>query len=258
MELALIQEHGIITTLPFRKNASQIYAQRKPIGKLRILIDLRRINHLIKHDYGEHNHPVTKISDAAQYMACKKYFYKLDCSQAYHCIQMAEEQSVQLLSFNFCSKTFVYKRLAQGLNRSLSAFTSVSGENLDSVMKADRCAQYVDDIGPAARTASELIENLDHVFEQIKKAGLKLSIEKRQFGIQSIDFVGKTISLAGISPIEERFTKFLKNLKLTSSVKTLQRYLGFVNFYKKYIPKLADKLVPLRLLLRKYVPFKLT
>ena len=37
------------------------------------------------------------VTDAAQHMAGKKYFCKLDCSQAYHCIPMADEQSIQLL-----------------------------------------------------------------------------------------------------------------------------------------------------------------
>ena len=68
VELALMQEYGIITTLPYSKYSSPIFAQRKPNGKLRILADLRRINHLIKNDYGEHNHPVTTVSDAAQHM----------------------------------------------------------------------------------------------------------------------------------------------------------------------------------------------
>ena len=146
VELALMQEYGIITTLPYSKYSSPIFAQRKPDGKLRILVDLLGINHLIKNDYGEHNHPVTTVSDAAQLMAEKKYFCKLDCSQAYHCIPMADEQSIQLLSFNFGSRTFAFLRLAQGLNRSLSAFTSVVREYLDPLVKADRCAQYVDDI----------------------------------------------------------------------------------------------------------------
>ena len=83
-------------TLPYSKYSSPIFAQRKPNGKLRILVDLRRINHLLKNDYNQHNHPVTTIADAAQHMAGKKYFCKLDCSQAYHCLQMADEQCIQL------------------------------------------------------------------------------------------------------------------------------------------------------------------
>ena len=124
VELALMQEYGIITTLPYSKYSSPIFAQRKPNGKLRILVDLRRINHLLKNDYNQHNQPVTTMADAAQHMAGKRYFCKLDCKQAYHCLEMADEQSVQLLAFNFGSRTFAFLRLAQGLNRSLSAFNS--------------------------------------------------------------------------------------------------------------------------------------
>ena len=124
VESVLMQEYGIITTLPHSKYSSPIFAQRKPNGKLRISVDLRRINHLIKNDYGEHNHPLTTIADAAQTHGREKYLCKLDCSQAYHCIPIADEQSVQLLSFNFGSRTVAFLRLAQGLDRSLSAFTS--------------------------------------------------------------------------------------------------------------------------------------
>ena len=77
---------------------------------------------------------------------------------------MADEQSVQLLSFNFGSRTFAILRLAQVFNRSLSAFTSVIRECLDPLVKADQCAQYVDDIGIAAHTSDELITNLELLF----------------------------------------------------------------------------------------------
>ena len=40
VELALMHRYGIITTLSFSKYASPIFAQRKPNGKLRLLVDL--------------------------------------------------------------------------------------------------------------------------------------------------------------------------------------------------------------------------
>ena len=67
VEFALMQEYGIFTILPHSKCSSPIFAQRKPNGKLRILVNLRRIKYIIKIDYGEHNHPVTTIADAAQH-----------------------------------------------------------------------------------------------------------------------------------------------------------------------------------------------
>ena len=111
------------------------------------------------------------ISDAAQHMAGKEYFCKLDCSQVYHCIQMADEQSVQLLSLNFGSTTFAYERSTQDINRSLSAFISRIRENLDPAVRTDRCALYVEDFGAAAHTSSDLIENLDTCFHKLKKQG---------------------------------------------------------------------------------------
>ena len=44
VELAFMHKYGIITVLPFSKYASPIFAQRKPNGKLRLLVDLRKIN----------------------------------------------------------------------------------------------------------------------------------------------------------------------------------------------------------------------
>ena len=115
VELALLHKYGIITVLPFSKNASPIFAERKPNGKLRLLVDLRIINTLIADDYTNNIHPVSTLSDAAKHLAEKSLFCKLDCSQAYHCFQMADQRSVEMLAFNFASRTFAYKRLAQGL-----------------------------------------------------------------------------------------------------------------------------------------------
>ena len=74
VELALMHYYGIITTLPFSKYASPIFAQRKPNGRLRLLVDLRKINNLIADDYTNNNHPVSTLSDAAQHFPERSYF----------------------------------------------------------------------------------------------------------------------------------------------------------------------------------------
>ena len=124
VELALMRKNGIITVLPLSKYASPIFAQRKPNGKLRLFVDLRKINTLIVDDYTNNNHPVSALSDAAQHLAGKSLLCKLGCPQVYHCLQMAEQRSMEMLAFNFVSRTFAYKRLAQGLSRFVSAFSS--------------------------------------------------------------------------------------------------------------------------------------
>ena len=136
VELALLHKYGIITTRPFSKYASPIFAHRKPNGKLSLLVDLRKINTLIADNYINNKRAVSTLTDAAQHMTGENLFCKLDCSQAYHCLQMADQQSIELLAFNFTSRTFAYRRLAQGFSRSLSAFSSFIREHLDPVFKA--------------------------------------------------------------------------------------------------------------------------
>ena len=81
---------------------------------------------------------------------------------------------------------------------------------------------------------------------------------KCELGQKQIEYLGKTISSTGIAPIEKRVTDYLSKLNTPNSVKSLQRYLGFVNFYRSYIPRLADKTCCLQELIKKDVPFKLT
>ena len=258
VELALMHKYGIITVLPFSKYASPIFAQRKPNGKLRLLVDLRKINTLIADDYNNNNHPISILSDAAQHLAGKSLFCKLDCSQAYHCLQMADQRSVEMLAFNFASRTFAYKRLAQGLSRSVSAFSSFTREYLDPVVKADQCAQYVDDIGIAANNATDLTRNIRAVFQCIRKARLKLTIEKCHFGVRKVEFLGRIISSEGVSPQAHKIQNFLNKLRFPKSKKALQRYLGFVNYYRNYFPRLAEKLNPFYKLLKTEVPINIT
>ena len=136
--------------------------------KLRLLVDLRKINSLIAHDYTNIIYPVSNLSDAAQHLAGQSLICKLECSQAYHCLQMADQRSVERLAFNFASRNFAFKRLAQGLSRPVSAFSSFMLEHLDPVVKGDQCAQYLEDIGIAANKATDPIRNLRTVSTRVR------------------------------------------------------------------------------------------
>ena len=124
-------------------------------------------------------------------------------------------------------------------------------EYLDRVIKADQCAQYVDDNGIAANDDEHLIKNLRATFECIREAGLKLTMHKCHFGVTEIDFLVRTITPEGVKPQKESITNFLEKTKFPKSKKALQKYLGFLNYYRNYIPRLSEKLVPFFQLLKK-------
>ena len=84
---------------------------------------------------------------------------------------------------------------------------------LDPVVKADQCAQYLNDTGIAANNASGLTWNIRVVFKCISEAGLKLPIEKCHFGVRQIEFLGRTISPDEYSPQSQKFRSLLGKLR---------------------------------------------
>ena len=60
VELAMMQEYEFITVRAHSKYSSPNFAHKNPNRKLRGLVDLRRKYHLIKIDYGEHDHRADK------------------------------------------------------------------------------------------------------------------------------------------------------------------------------------------------------
>ena len=174
-----------------------------------MLIDLRGINHSIKTDYINSNFPISNMTDASNHFAGKSLFTKLDCSQAYHCVQIADDLSVQRLAFNFGSRTYAYKCLAQGLSKSDTGFSSFIRHYLDPCLAAELCTQLMDDIGSAVNNYQELIHTLTKIIKCIRKSGLKLSPKKCEIGTQRMKFLGNVVTPQGVAPEKAKISTFL-------------------------------------------------
>ena len=183
VELTLMHRYGIITVLPFAKYANPIFAQRKTNGKLRLLGDLRKMSTMIADDYTNRNHPVSTSSEAAQHLAGREMTI-LQTWLLSSLILFADGGPT--VSGNFASRTFDYKKLAQGLSRPVSAFSSFMPEYLEPLVKADQCPQCVDDFGIAANNATDPTRNNRAVFQCIRNAGFKLIISKNSLLLEKI------------------------------------------------------------------------
>ena len=78
------------------------------------------------------------------------------------------------------------------------------------------------------------------------------------FGVRQVEFLGGTFSPEGISPQARKIQDFLDKFRFPKLKKELQRYLGFVNYYRNYIPRMAEKLNPFSKWLKTEVPVKFT
>ena len=61
---------------------------------------------------------------------------------------------------------------------------------------------------------------------------------------KSIEFLGHTINQQGSTPNKEKVNNFLKKLKMPKTLKQIRRLIGFVQFFKSYIPNLTNQLRP--------------
>ena len=180
------------------------------------------------------------MTDAKNHFAGKNLFCKLDCSQAYHCVQMADDLSVQLLAFNFASRTFACNCLAQGWNKSVTGFSSFLKHYLDPCLAANVCTQFMDDIAAKVNHFDEMIPALRKIFDCLRQLGLKLSAHKCEFGTTKIDYLGSTITPKGISPESAKIENFLGQIRMPNIVKQVKRLIGFVQFFRKFIPNLRN------------------
>ena len=143
---------------------------------------MNQILYLIKHDYNTRNQPVTTTAHAPHHMAGKSLSCKNGCYQACPCLQMADEQPIRPKAFKFGARIFTYHQFTEGLIRSVSASHRFVREYFDFVLKTDRCAQYIDDIGIVVHAAEKLLQNIELVFQLIELAGTKLFIIICPFG----------------------------------------------------------------------------
>ena len=198
------------------------------------------------------------MADTTAHFAAKSVFCKLDCSQAYHCVQMADPLSVQLLAFNFASRTMAYQRLARGLNSSVTGFSAFVTNYLEPCLSANICTQFMHDIGCGVESIKQLIPNLRLIFTCLRRSGLKVSLENCVFGSEKVSFLGNVITKEGLQPEKEKIENFLKTLEIPESVKQVKRLIGFRHFFRSLIPNLIEHSIPFYKLLRKSVSFDIT
>jgi hypothetical protein len=89
------------------------------------------------------------------------------------------------------------------------------------------------------------------LFAILAANGLALNLEKCIFTIPELDFLGHRISVAGVAPLQENVQVILDFPKPTDC-KSLQWFLGMINFYRRFLPGAAGTLRPLTAALSGY------
>ena len=108
---------------------------------------------------------------------------------------------------------------------------------------------YLDDILVASTTESAHYGHLQALFERLVQCGITVNADKCDLGKESISFLGHKISAAGIETLENK-VQTIVDYPEPNSFKQLRRFMGLVNYYRRFIPGCATVMQPLSDLLR--------
>ncbi|GFV88600.1 transposon Tf2-9 polyprotein [Trichonephila clavipes] len=88
--------------------------------------------------------------------------------------------------------------------------------------------------------AEEHRSHLRTIFQRLSSYGLKLNISKCVFGVTELIFLGHLITPDGIKPLPDKVQAVL-DYKQPETVGSLRKFLGLLNFYRRFLPKAAEQ-----------------
>src|SRR5882724_9910445 len=113
---------------------------------------------------------------------------------------------------------------------------------------------YLDDILIFSNSLEDHRIHVRHILECLREYNLHLKPEKCLFHMQKIEFLGFMVTPTGIS-MNMAKTDAVSIWPTPINLKAVQAFLGFANFYCRFIMGFSDIIIPLIRLTRKDTPF---
>ena len=142
-------------------------------------------------------------------------------------------------------------------------FVYVRGKTAPSIFQAtmdkiwagiDNVFFYVDDVLIPSKTREEHTDVLQKVFHRLEKYNVKLNAAKCQFYKPELKYLGYVLCSEGVRPVQSKIDA-VRCAPRPQNVTELKSFLGMVNFYGKFVPKLSEELHPLYAILNKNPDF---
>ena len=225
--------------------ASPVFFVKKKDGSLRLVQDYRKLNDMtIKNSY-----PLPLISDLVNKLSKAKYFTKLDVRWGYNNVRMKEGDEWKAA---FRTNRGLFEPLVMffGLTNSPATFQTMMNDLFKEVIDEGCVVIYMDDILVFTESLEEHHRIVKRVLEVLAKNKLYLKAEKCSFEQTQVEYLGLIIS-AGKIEMDPVKVEGVSTWPTPSNVKEVQSFLGFVNFYRRFIKDFSDIAKPLHDLTRK-------
>ncbi|GJP54460.1 hypothetical protein CLOM_g13546 [Closterium sp. NIES-68] len=221
----------------------------KPDGSLRMCIDYRALNQqTIKNKY-----PIPRIDDLLDQIWGATVFSKLDLRSGYWQIRMAE-YSIHKTAFRTRYGSYKYMVMPFGLTNAPATFQAEMNHILYPLL--DECVVvYLDNILIYSRDMKLHVEHLRRVFDILRRERFYVKLSKSEFALAKVQFLGHVASAQGVH-VDPKKIEAVRTWKTPENVKELQQFLGFANYYNKFVPLYTKIATPLTNLLKKNTPYK--
>ena len=233
--------------------AAPVLFAKKPNGGLRFCVDYRALNRLTRKD----RYPLPLIQETLRSLAKAKWFTKLDVIAAFHRLRIAHGDEWKTA---FRTRYGLYEWLVTpfGLANAPSSFQKYINWVLQDFLD-DFCSAYIDDILIySSGTLQDHREKVKSVLSRLQEAGLQCDLDKCEFEVQSTKYLGLIIEAGKGVRMDPDKLKAIQEWEVPTTVKGVRSFLGFANFYRRFIQGFSDVVRPLTDLTQKNQPWQWT
>ncbi|SJL08165.1 uncharacterized protein ARMOST_11528 [Armillaria ostoyae] len=221
-------ESGCITESksPF---ASPFFFVRKKDGSLRPVQDYRKLNEMtIKNQY-----PLPLISELINKLQGAKYFTKLDVRWGYNNVRIKEGDEHKA-AFRTNRGLFEPTVMFFGLTNSPATFQWMMNNIFKDLISEGKVTIYLDDILIFTKDLDKHRRIVRHVLQRLRENKLFLKAEKCEFEVLETEYLGVIISEGQVRMDPVKLAG-IAEWPTPTKKKELQSFLGFTNFYRKFI-----------------------
>ena len=232
--------------------ASPFFFVDKKDGKLWPTQDYRYLNEwMIKNAY-----PLPLISDVIDKLQGSRYFTKLDIRWGYNNVRIKEEDEWKAAfktNKGLFEPTIMFFRLCN----SPATFQNMMDHTFSDMITQGFLIIYMDNLLIHAKTKEDLKQYTKQVLQQLQENDMYCKPQKCEFKKEQTKYLGMVISHNSVLMDPTKLTG-IKNWPTLTTIRQVWSFLGFGNYYWRFIKKFAHLARPLNNLLKKDAVFEWT
>ena len=231
--------------------AASVLFMKKPEGGLHFCVDYWGLNVItVKNRY-----PLPLISETLNCLSWARIFTKLNIIAAFNRLRIWEGDEA-LTAFCTHFSLFEYLIMPFGLCNGPASFQNYINDTLQEYLD-DFCTVYLNDILIYSEIEAKHKIHVKRVLQKLREAGLQADITKCAFHVKEIPYLELIIITEGVKMNSAKVSTIVKWLTLMN-IKDVQSFLGFTNFYQRFIYGYSKLASPLTCLTKKDIPFEWT